>query len=142
MPSGTRTTRFVSSARSRCIRLLTHKKPATAKATPKDYAKYVLSLGQRGAKITDIVNTKVDGRPATLMTLTNDGGPQSGSLGCPEHGNDQVEECFGIQPEYELRLAVMNSGPPLVIWARTPSEHPDPGFFTSFEQMLDTVRFQ
>ena len=110
--------------------------------TPEDYARYVLSLGGNGVKFTEVKKTAVDGRPATLMTVANSGSGQNGSLGCAEHGDEQQEVCFGIQPEYKLRFAVMTSGPPLAIWARTDVLNPDRDFLASFEAMLKTVHFQ
>jgi hypothetical protein len=112
-------------------------------APPKDYSRYVMSLGKfGGVKITNVEKITVGGRPATLMTLTNTGGEQSGSLGCPARADDPGEDCFGIQPDFKVRFAVMKSGPPLAIWARTDAENPDEAFLTSFEQMLGTVRFR
>jgi len=112
-------------------------------APPKDYSRYVMSLGKfSGVKITNVEKSTVGGRPATLMTLTKTGDEQSGSLGCPARADDPGEDCFGIQPDFKLRFAVMESGPPLAIWARTDAENPDEAFLTSFEQMLGTVRFR
>ena len=111
-------------------------------APPKDYSSYLMSFDNAGVKITKVEKTRVGGRSATLMTLTKTGDGQNGSLGCPARGVDPGEECLGIQPEYKLRLAVMKSGPPLAIWARTDAENPDEAFLASFEQMLDTVRFR
>src|SRR5829696_2590021 len=110
---------------------------------PKDYSRYVMSLGKfSGVKITNVEKSTVGGRPATLMTLTKTGDEQSGSLGCPSRADDPGEDCFGIQPDFKSRFAVMESGPPLAIWARTDAENPDEAFLTSFEQMLGTVRFR
>ena len=66
-----------------------------------------------------------------------------GALGCPVAGADAADGCFGLQPEYVLRLAVMNvAGEPLLIWARTDAESPDAAFLASFEVMLRTVDFR
>jgi hypothetical protein len=111
-------------------------------APPKNYSRYVTSLGKGDVKITNVEKTMVGGRPAILMTLANTGEGQNGSLGCPARGVDQVEDCFGIQPDYKVRFAVMKSGPPLAIWARTATENPDEAFLASFERMLSTVRFR
>ena len=109
---------------------------------PKDYRSYVLSLDVKGVKITDVAKTTVGGRAATIMTITNKGPGQHGSLGCPYRGAEMEHGCFGIQPEYKVRLAVMNAGPPLAIWARTDSRNPDEAFLGTYEQMLATVRFR
>ena len=111
-------------------------------APPKNYARYVMSFGKSGVEITDIKKTTVGGRPATLMTLTKTGNGQNGSLGCPDQGVDSDEDCFGVQPEFKVRFAVLNAGPPLAIWARTDAQDPDEAFLTSFEQMLGTVQFR
>ncbi len=52
-------------------------------APPDDYLAYLLGQSEHGATFEDVVETTVDGRPATVMTATT---PSSldGSLGCQE----------------------------------------------------------
>jgi hypothetical protein len=57
--------------------------------------------------------------------------------------DNQSEACFGIQPEWFLRLAVIPVGKTtLLAWARTSKAHPDEAFFAMFERMLTSVRFR
>ncbi len=80
-------------------------------APPEDFVAYLQGpVGER-AQISDVTETTIDDRPATLMTLTNDDRPESdlhGALGCPEPGADQGEGCFGVQPDLILRVAVVD----------------------------------
>jgi hypothetical protein len=80
----------------------------------------------------------VDGVQATLVTAK---ATQSleGSLGCPTIGADRAQDCFGLQPDVALRIAVLDvGGKPLLIWARTDVQSPD----AAFEDMLATVDFK
>jgi hypothetical protein len=80
------------------------------------------------------------------MTATSDPatGPPGffdGNLGCPDVGA-QAEGCYGIQPEYSARIAVIPIGnTTLLAWARTSRTNPDEAFFAMFERMLKSVRF-
>jgi hypothetical protein len=115
---------------------------------PKDYLKYLQGLTSHGVKLSNVVKTAVDGHPATLMTATSSpdagfDGFFDGTLGCPNTGADQAEGCYGIQPEYALRLSVIRVGDTtLLAWARTSSANPDETFFAKFERMLESVRFR
>jgi hypothetical protein len=85
----------------------------------------------------------VDGHAATLMTATTTR-PLPGSLGCPELGTgDPDEACFGLQPEFILRIAVIDMGgdTPLLAWARTGIEAPDHKSNAMFERMLANLQF-
>lgn len=89
----------------------------------------------------------MDGHPATLTTATStaDGDLEffAGTLGCPDPASDQIESCFGIRPDFLLRLAVIPVGKTtLLAWARTSKAHPDEAFFAMFERMLNSVRFR
>jgi hypothetical protein len=52
--------------------------------------------------------------------------------------------CFGVQPEHELRLAVIDTGAaPLLAWARVSRDNPAaPDFYADFEHMLGSIRFR
>jgi hypothetical protein len=66
-----------------------------------------------------------------------------GALGCPAKGAEQGEGCFGLQPEFVLRMAVMDvAGTPLLAWARTDAQDPNTAFLAAFEEMLAKVDFQ
>jgi hypothetical protein len=88
----------------------------------------------------------VDGHPATLMdAMTNDPeGFLSGLLGCIERvSNKHKDPCYGIQPGYSLRLAVIDIGDTtLLAWGRNLGVVPDKEFFAIFERMLQSVRFR
>jgi len=90
---------------------------STATAIPKDYLSYLLGQAANGGHFADRVETRVDGHPTTVLTVTTD---QSldGSLGCPEAGMTPAD-CYGLQPEVVMRLAVVTTnGSPLLIWLR------------------------
>ncbi len=109
---------------------------------PADFLGYVQGLAGKGAIYTDMTTTAVDGVPVTLLTAKTSRS-LDGSLGCPTIGADQGEGCFGLQPEYALRMAVMDiGGKPLLAWARSDANIPDTAFLTSFEDMLKTVDFK
>jgi hypothetical protein len=119
-----------------------------SQAPPKDYLRWLQRLTRHGLKLSNVVKITVDGHPATLMTGTSSAaaGPPgffAGTIGCPDPANDQVEGCFGIQPDVIARLAVIPLGKTtLLAWARTSKAHPDEAFFAMFERMLHSVRFR
>jgi hypothetical protein len=109
---------------------------------PKDFLAYVKGLAGQGGLFTDMKTTTVDGVPATLLTAKTTRS-LDGSLGCPTQGADQAEGCFGLQPEFALRMAVMDvGGNPLIAWARTDGQSPDAAFIAAFEDMLASVDFK
>jgi hypothetical protein len=114
-------------------------------APPKDYLAYLQGLAsQRIIKLSDVTKITVDGHPATLMsyTLTADHG-FDGAIGCPTAGADQSEGCYGPQPEFIARIAVIPVGnSTLLAWARTSKAFPNRAFVAMFETMLNSVRFR
>ena len=119
----------------------------TPQAPPKDYLTYLQSQTKDGAEFTEVTKITVDGHPATLMTVTTSRpvGFLSGSIGCWERDADkhEADHCYGIQPNYLLRMAVIDLGQTtLLTWARTNKDNPDPAFVAMFERMLTTVRFR
>jgi hypothetical protein len=119
----------------------------TPEAPPKHYLKYLQGLTSHGVKLSNVVKITVDGHPATLMTMSSDpaAGPPGffdGNIGCPDVGT-QPEGCYGIQPGYVGRIAVIPVGnTTLLAWARTSKSSPDEAFFAMFERMLKSVRFR
>lgn len=118
----------------------------TPEAPPKHYLKYLQGLTSHGVKLSNVVKITVDGHPVTLMTIASDpaaGPPEGfdGNLGCPDVSSPP-EGCYGIQPEYLARIAVIPVGnTTLLAWARTSKASPDEAFFAMFERMLKSVRF-
>ena len=109
---------------------------------PADITAYVTGLADHGGMFTDVKTLAIGGVPATLQTAKASRS-LDGALGCPVKGADQAEGCFGLQPEYALRLAVLTvGGKPLLIWARTDATAPDNAFLTAFETMLGSVAFR
>jgi hypothetical protein len=108
---------------------------------PTDYLAYLQGQASQGAQFSDVSTITVDGHAATLMTATTTES-LNGSLGCPVLGMD-AEDCFGLQPEFILRGAVidMGGGTTLLAWARTGIEAPDDEFNAMFERMLANLRF-
>jgi hypothetical protein len=109
---------------------------------PKDYLAYLLSQADHGAHFADTTETTVGGRPATIVTATVDNS-LDGSLGCPAEGM-AADDCFGLQPDLVLRLAVVDSGDgPLLVWLRNNNSATDnqTNEVESFETMLASIQF-
>jgi hypothetical protein len=120
---------------------------STPQPPPADYLAYLLGQASYSAFFSDVSTITVDGHAATLMTATTTRS-LSGSLGCPVIGVNNPEdggygECFGLQPNVILRIAVidMGSGTTLLAWARTSLEAPDLEFNAMFERMLANLQF-
>ena len=106
---------------------------------PKDYLAYLLSQTDHGAHFTDTTQTTVGGRPATIVTATTDNS-LDGSLGCPTLAM-AADNCFGLQPDYVLRLAVIDTGDKtLLVWLRNRIDDSTTEI-ESFEKMLTSVQF-
>ncbi|PRY36048.1 hypothetical protein LY71_1269 [Geodermatophilus tzadiensis] len=124
--------------------------PGTGSPTdpPADFVSYLHS--QPDFQLEDEAGTEVDGRPATVMTATSQPGRAEGyydgSLGCVSSDAeiDDPVGCFGLQPDRELRLAVIDLGDEtLLAWARIAKDSPDaPELFEHFETMLSSIRFR
>jgi hypothetical protein len=138
---------FGSSDGSRKLRILSPVvvyPPGASRATPipKDYVSYLLGQAANGGHFAERVDTKVDGRPATVVTATTSHS-LDGSLGCPDAGIS-APDCFGLQPEVIARLAVITTDRgPLLIWLRNDVEnHPDmKAEAARFAQFLAGVHF-
>jgi len=90
----------------------------TTSSVPTDYLTYLLSQTDHGATFDRRTDTTIDGHQATILTVTT-AKSIDGSLGCPDTGIS-ADECFGIQPEYAMRLAVVTTERgPLLIWLRS-----------------------
>jgi hypothetical protein len=110
---------------------------ATETDVPDDYAEYLLSLSEFGATFDDVVETTVDGQPATIVTATA-ANTIDGSLGCEE---PRAGECWGLIPDVTLRIAVIDShNGPLLVWQRDPLAAGTIDY-TSFDAMLDSLHF-
>ena len=109
---------------------------------PDDYLTYLFDLREQGVVLDDIVETTVNDRPATMLTVTT---PDSihGSLGSPEDGMT-AHDCYGPQPDLILRLAVVDTGgQTLLIWVRDiAGDASQQVEYDSFESMLDSIRFR
>jgi hypothetical protein len=116
-------------------------KQVTPVAPPQDYLTYLRGLTAQGATFADEVPATVGGHNATLMT-GDAAGPLDGVLGCPE-SNMSADDCFGLQPDLTLRIAVIDvGGKTLLAWARAEKGAVDvPTFFTEFETMLKGLKF-
>jgi hypothetical protein len=138
---------FGSSDGNRALRLLSPVvvyPPGSSAAAPipKDYLSYLLGQAANGGHLAERVDTTVDGHRAAVLTATTD---QSidGSLGCPDTGVSAAD-CFGLQPEFVLRLAVITTDHgPLLIWLRNSvAKNPDMKTETArFDQFLAGVHF-
>ena len=110
----------------------------TATAPPDDYLAYLMAQAADGAEFTDLTDTTVDGRPATLLTASA-ATSLDGSLGCPETGMAPAD-CFGLQPDLKLRIAVIDAGDEtLLVWVR--DLRGASAEYESFESMLASIRF-
>lgn len=110
---------------------------------PLAYLDYLRGLTAEGAVFSDESPIIVGGHGATLLTATTSTS-LDGSLGCPVRAADRGEGCFGLQPEFSLRIALvedMGGGTPLLAWSRIASDAPDDAFVAMFEAMLGSVQF-
>jgi hypothetical protein len=110
---------------------------ATLISVPEDYVAYLLGLADHGVTFDDVVETTVDGRPATIVTVTS---PEffHGSIGCEPDGG----ECWGVSDEAVARLAVIDAGDQtLLVWQRDPIDAA-PVDYASFEEMLASLHFR
>jgi hypothetical protein len=118
---------------------------------PADFIGYLHDQAANGITVSDETTTTVDGRPATLVSVSSDPsrpeGFYDGSLGCASPDQDPKDpdaECFGVQPDLPLRMAVIDvDGTLLLAWAR-PDDDPgtsEDDFHHDFETMLGTVQF-
>jgi hypothetical protein len=110
----------------------------TPSALPDDYLSYVFSLADYGATFDDVVETTIDGLPATVVTATTDRG-LDGSLGCQAE-RLIAADCYGLQSDFTLRLAVVDVGDqPLLIWVRDIGGAAE---YDTFDEMLDSLHFR
>ncbi len=140
----------VDDARVRFLLPVVTYAPGTTTPTdpPADFVSYLHS--QPDFQLEDEASTEVDGRPATLVTATSQPGAAQGyydgSLGCvsTDAALDDPVGCFGIQPDREVRLAVIDLGDQtLLAWARIGRDSPDaPALFEDFETMLASTHFR
>ena len=110
---------------------------------PDDYLAYLLAQAEHGAHFADQTDTTIGGRPATLLTATVDES-LDGSVGCPEQ-DMAAGDCFGLQPENTLRMAVIDVGDrTLLAWLRhdNRTDTDAAAEFASFEEMLASVSFR
>jgi len=118
---------------------------STPEPPPADYLAYLQGQTDSGAAFADVSTLTVDGRPATLLTGTTSTS-LNGSLGCAIAGGDpgSALDCFGLQPEFSLRIAVIDvgDGTTLLAWARTDARAPNAQFHAMFKSLLGSVEFK
>lgn len=109
---------------------------------PKDYLTYLRGLVSAGAMFTNESKTTASGQEVTVLTGSSSRA-LDGTLGCPA-ATTPIEVCFGLQPELDLRIAVVNAGgKTLLAWARTERGAPDAaGFFAEFETMIRSLQLR
>jgi hypothetical protein len=115
---------------------------STPQASPRHYIEYLQGLAGQGAVFSKVTTIRVGAYSATVMTATTTKS-MDGSLGCAVKGADPSAGCFGLEPEFSLRIAVIEVSPDttFVAWARTEADAPDPAFDAMFEAMLASVKF-
>jgi hypothetical protein len=115
---------------------------SSPQAPPRHYIEYLQGLAGQGAAFSKVTTIRVGGNVATVMTATTTKS-MDGSLGCPVKGADPRAGCFGLQPEFSLRIAVIEVSPEMtfVAWARTGADAPNPAFDAMFAAMLASVKF-
>ena len=113
----------------------------TPTPVPSDYLSYLSKLSADGARLDDRSTTTVDGHPATLFTITTDHSID-GALGCPA-ADMTAADCYGAQPTASLRFAVIDLGNRVMLtWLRNINGVDSTAKNASFEQMLQSIRFQ
>jgi hypothetical protein len=119
-------------------------KPGATKPTapPRDFGAYLSSLSKSGARLSDVSERTVDGRPARVLTLAAPAGNAlDGALGCPEAGLTPAE-CFGPQDELVLRLAYIDvNGQPVLVWEKDPNDGSGAVDYAPFDAMLASIAF-
>jgi hypothetical protein len=126
---------FLRARVERLPRCRRHDEPRNIGCTYLDY------LSELGASFDDVVETTVDGHPATVMTATTSTS-LDGSIGCHEEGLFAAD-CFRVQPDLILRMAVIDTeAGPLLIWVRDIRGADDRELeYDSFDEMLASLRF-
>jgi hypothetical protein len=108
---------------------------------PDDYVAYLLAQSDHGAVFEDIVETTVDGRPATVLTATAARNLDD-SIGCTEE-DDLVTDCFGLLADLVLRIAILDSDQgPLLVWVRDTRGSGDEPEYETFDAMLSSLHFR
>jgi hypothetical protein len=118
--------------------------PEKPPGTYEGYLAYLREHSRHHATWRDERSISVDGRSATLLIGTSDK-PLDGSLGCITAEANLHEDCYGLQPEYELRVAVIDApGRPLLAWSTINTTRPQDRkvAFPRFEGMLRTLEFR
>ena len=105
--------------------------PGEIDSTPiEDYAGYVAYLKSLGGSgdlvVSDVSQTTIGGRPATLLTVTTRPGTSViAALGCYVDGIKGSGDCWDFWDGVPTRLAIVDTGDqPLVILTRTPVDNP------------------
>jgi hypothetical protein len=109
---------------------------------PGDYVSYLDDLTDFHAELTNRESLTVDGRRISVMTIGTEW-PLDGVFGCPAE-DLTPHDCFGIQPEAMVRLAVVEgTDRPLLVWAGSLLEDPAEraAFFDDFDTMLEGLHF-
>ena len=91
---------------------------------PDDYVDYLLAQTEDGAHFADREDLTVDGHEAVAVTATA-AQPIDGSMGCQEEEGMLADDCYGLQPEFSIRVAVVDSDDgPLLVWVRNDADAP------------------
>jgi hypothetical protein len=108
---------------------------------PDDYLAYLLAQSDHGAVFEDVIETTVDGRPATIVTATTPS-DLSDTIGCTKE-NDLVTDCFGLLSDLILRIAVLDTDKgPLLIWVRDSRGANREPEHETFDAMLSSLHFR
>ena len=116
--------------------------PGSTRATdpPRNYLTYLRQHEGAGVRVGDVSQRTVDGRPATLLTVTATR-RLAGSIGCPAAGM-APEQCHGLRPERRLRVAIVDvDGRALLIWLRNDQSEKFLKQSEQFDALLNSVRF-
>ncbi len=148
-PASGQTTGFVSLSSTANptdqVRLLV---PATvcaagisATALPSDYVAYLHTLTAVGLTIKGETSISIDGVSGTQLNLgaTTD---LPGVLGQSRGSGCTDKDSIGVTADESLRVAVFPvQNKTVLVWAATNAQSPTPGFFSTYQKMLQTVTF-
>jgi hypothetical protein len=113
----------------------------TTSALPTDFTTYLHELVPVGVTITSEDSISIDGVSGTEFTLATSS-TLPGSLGQSRGAGCTDADSIGITTNESLRLAVFPvQNKDVLVWASTSAKSPTPGFFSSFQKMLQTVTF-
>jgi hypothetical protein len=113
----------------------------TKAPVPDDYVAYLHSLTAAGLAVKGEDSISIDGVSGTELTLGS-AADLPGTIGQSRGAGCTDSASVWASSDRLLRMAIFAvQGKTVLVWASTSSGEPTPGFFRSFQKMLQTVTF-